>query len=198
VRNPNYDLKDQPWGYDPADLGGHKVCFFPDATGLVPRRPPDERYALEAEAIRFWEARSLPSFRSRAGVRFYEELQTALGYEPDYDEFSALSRNLSLDDAPTPDGPKHRIGGHSANIQGDMQLEAQLVMNGLYCGTSSGYEDPRREELEATCEEWTLFLQLDSDESLMWGDDGRLYFWIRRADLARRDFSRTWMTLQCY
>jgi hypothetical protein len=33
----------------------------------------------------------------------------------------------------------HRILGHSTNIQGDMQLEAQLVTNGLYCGDPSGY-----------------------------------------------------------
>ena len=42
----------------------------------------------------------------------------------------------------------------TANVQGDMQLEAQLVMNGLYCGDPSGYHDPRAAKLEKTCEEW--------------------------------------------
>ncbi len=195
-----YNLKDQPWGYDPKDLGGYKVCFFPEGTGLEPRRPPDEEYALDVSAIRFWEAQSLPSFGSRGGARLYAELQTALGAKPDYAEFWDLRRNFPLTDAPTPDGPKHRLGGYSANIQGDMQLEAQLVMNGLYCGNSSGYRDPRAKGLEASCEEWTLLLQLDSDDAanIMWGDAGRLYYWIRRADLARCDFSKVWMTLQCY
>ena len=81
-----------------------------------------------------------------------------------------------------------------------MQLEAQLVTNGLYCGDAQGYHDPRRPELEKTCEDWRLLLLLDSDESakLMWGDVGMLYFWVRHSDVLRSDFSRTWMTLQCY
>lgn len=78
-------------------------------------------------------------------------------------------------------------------------LEAQLVMNGLYCGDASGYRDPRRTDLERACEEWRLLLQLDSDETakLMWGDLGMLYFWVRQSDLSRGDLSSAWMTLQC-
>jgi uncharacterized protein YwqG len=84
-------------------------------------------------------------------------------------------------------------------IQGDMQLEAQLVSNGLYCGNPSGYEDPRRETLEPGADEWVLLLQFDSDSRIdvMWGDLGMLYFWIRKSDLAERRFDRTWMTVQC-
>jgi len=32
----------------------------------------------------------------------------------------------------------------------------------------------------------------------MWGDSGMLYLWIRKQDLAVRDVSRTWLSLQCY
>ena len=32
---------------------------------------------------------------------------------------------------------------------------------------------------------------------MMWGDVGKLYFWIRKQDLARRDFSNVWMIMQC-
>ncbi len=81
----------------------------------------------------------------------------------------------------------------------DMQLEAQLVMNGLYCGNSSGYQDPRRKQLEDGADDWVLLLQLDSDDTggFMWGDLGMLYYWIRSGDLAERRFDRVWMTLQC-
>lgn len=93
----------------------------------------------------------------------------------------------------------HHLLGHSDNVQGDMQLEAQLVTNGLYCGNSTGYKDPRRKTLEATADDWTLLLQLDSDDKgeFMWGDAGMLYFWIRKQDLAENRFDRIWMTLQC-
>ena len=42
-------------------------------------------------------------------------------------------------------------------------------------------------------------LQLDSDDAakMMWGDAGRLYFWIRDQDLRERRFDKTWMIYQC-
>jgi uncharacterized protein YwqG len=53
--------------------------------------------------------------------------------------------------------------------------------------------------LENGRSDWLLLFQLDSDDAakMMWGDAGRLYFWITKQDLARRDFSNVWMILQC-
>lgn len=82
-----------------------------------------------------------------------------------------------------------------------MQLECQLASNGLFVGNSSGYDDPRRPALEPGAKDWLLLLQIDSDEenlSTMWGDAGRVYFWIRQQDLQKRDFSNVWLILQCY
>ena len=81
-----------------------------------------------------------------------------------------------------------------------MQLEAQLVMNGLYCGDSSGFGDPRAEELGPGADAWMLLLQLDSDaaKGLMRGYCGMIYYWIRRQDFSALRFDRVWMTLQCY
>jgi uncharacterized protein YwqG len=80
-----------------------------------------------------------------------------------------------------------------------MQLEAQLVTNGLYCGNETGYKDPRRKGLESGADDWMLLLQLDSDDAaeFMWGDSGMLYYWIRKQDLASSRFDRVWMTMQC-
>jgi uncharacterized protein YwqG len=81
-----------------------------------------------------------------------------------------------------------------------MELECQLVTNGLYTGNPSGYQDPRRKTLEAGAIDWTLLLQIDSDDrvGMMWGDVGMLYFWIRRQDLASRKFDKVWTILQCH
>ena len=47
--------------------------------------------------------------------------------------------------------------------------------------------------------EWLLLLQVDSDDvaQWMWGDCGRLYYWIRESDLRGRRFDRIWAILQC-
>ncbi len=94
----------------------------------------------------------------------------------------------------------HRIDGYPDAIQGDMYLECQLVTNGLYCGDSTGYEDPRLGELEAGATDWRLLLQIDSEDDLgfMWGDSGRVYFWIREEDCKNKQFEKVWVVLQCF
>lgn len=67
-----------------------------------------------------------------------------------------------------------------------MQLECQLASNGIYVGDSSGYNHPKRRALENGATDWQLLFQIDSDEKglgTMWGDVGRVYFWIRQQDL---------------
>lgn len=82
-----------------------------------------------------------------------------------------------------------------------MELECQLVTNGLYCGNSTGYENSKRKELEEGKYDWVLLLQINSEEEetgMMWGDSGRIYFWIKKQDLLNRNFNNTWCILQCY
>jgi len=94
----------------------------------------------------------------------------------------------------------HRIGGHPDYIQHDPKLEAQLVSNGLYCGNSTGYEKGRELGLDAGAGDWELLFQVDSEEAteMIWGDVGRLYFLIRKQDLAARAFEKTWMVWDCH
>ncbi|HYT23842.1 MAG TPA: YwqG family protein [Candidatus Polarisedimenticolia bacterium] len=75
-----------------------------------------------------------------------------------------------------------------------------LVTNGVYAGNASGYKDPRRGELEPGAHDWTLLLQIDSDDNakMMWGDAGMLYVWIRRQGVASREFDKAWTILQCF
>jgi uncharacterized protein YwqG len=82
-----------------------------------------------------------------------------------------------------------------------MQLECQLASNGIYTGDSSRYNAPKAKQLEKGAGDWQLLLQIDSDAKVlgtMWGDVGRVYFWIREQDLKKRDFSNVWLILQCY
>ena len=184
-----YDVETQPWGYDPAYQSGFCVALF-EQDVLLDRQPPRPA-PFEARGLRFWGARTLPHVGSRA----YDEMDADDDIPEDYEEFAS---EFECRGYPA-HGGLHRLGGHSANVQGDMQLEAQLVSHGLYCGDSSGYSDPRAATLEAEAAEWVLLLQLDTDEhvGMMWGDAGMLYFWIRHSDLVAKRFDRCWMTLQC-
>jgi uncharacterized protein YwqG len=88
--------------------------------------------------------------------------------------------------------PKHQVGGYPWPVQGDgMELECQLVTNGLYCGDKKGYQDPRVKELDAGAANWGLLLQFDTDDGLdiMWGDAGTLYFGVEEQRSRAGDFS---------
>jgi uncharacterized protein YwqG len=93
----------------------------------------------------------------------------------------------------------NKLLGYSDNIQNEMELECELVTNGLYCGDLSGYNDPRAKALEPNAKNWKLLLQIDSNEEneMMWGDCGRLYFWIKQDDLLNKQFDKSWFSLQC-
>ena len=188
-----YDLEEQPWGYDPSALDGFYVELIADES-LVRFEAPWNEYSVDEHVLSFTRSMTLPHYGSQA----YDELERIANItEDEYDRYFDFVDEYESQSHPT--RASHHLLGYSSNVQGDMQLEAQLVTNGLYCGDQSGYEDPKAEELRAGAADWMLLLQLDSDPDadLMWGDGGRLFYWIRAEDLAARRFDKVWMTLQC-
>jgi uncharacterized protein YwqG len=170
-----YDMQHQPWGYDPKTVGGFRVVFVEDRS-LV-ETPPPRPPPFSARGLEFWSSITVP----HPGSHAYDCLDAEISGGDRYFEFcSELERSHYPENRGL-----HRIFGHSANVQGDMQLEAQLVSHGIYCGDPSGYDDPRVPELKQGAEDWVMLLQLDSDDSvdMMWGDFGMLYYWIREDDL---------------
>ena len=71
--------------------------------------------------------------------------------------------------------PLHRLLGHPDDVQWDMHRD-----------------------LPGAPGDWQLLFQVDSDgvPNTEWGDTGRIYYWIRTQDLAKRDFSRVELILQ--
>jgi hypothetical protein len=69
----------------------------------------------------------------------------------------------------------HRLLGHPDDVQWDMHRD-----------------------LEGAPTEWQLLFQMDTDGApdTEWGDTGRIYYWIRTRDLAKRDFSEAELILQ--
>jgi uncharacterized protein YwqG len=90
----------------------------------------------------------------------------------------------------------HRLLGHPANVQFDMHPDVQRVTNRLW----SGSDDESLSRLTSEAADWILLLQIASDDDLgtCWGDAGNLYLWIRKQDLASRNFDNVWCIVQCY
>jgi len=182
-----YSAEQSVWGFDPRDSSGFKVLYFcGDRSDLrridFPPVLPD--YAMfNACRITPQSEISLPApwGESVRGLFASREAEDA------YYEFQD-------------DGLSNKIFGHADNIQGDMELECELATNGIYVGDPSGYKDPRRATLEQNTPNWRLLLQVDSNENdcgMMWGDVGRIYYWIRKDDIERQRFENAWLILQC-
>lgn len=183
-----YDVDEQPWGFDPRDRGGCAVLHVDD---------------LEQPLSSTAEVESDECF-PRRNIAFREVLTFPSTERPEVEVLGLSDRELEmyceLLDEPFHGLPKHQMGGLPAPVQGDyMELECQLVSNGLYCGDSTGYQDPRAKQLEAGAKDWRLLLQLDTDDDagVMWGDCGTLYFWVRGEDAAAGNFRNPWLILQC-
>jgi uncharacterized protein YwqG len=154
------------------------------ATIALKRIPPpealEEEGRFEACALIAQQEISLPSYGSNLLKFLTKEEQETV--------FELFGGNIN------------KMLGYADTIQGDMELECELVTNGLYCGDPSGYNDPRAKELEPNAVDWRLLLQVDSNEDengMMWGDVGRLYFWIKEHHLLAKNFDKSWVILQC-
>ena len=193
-----YDLDEQPWGYDPNDQDGFRVVFSPSDVELGRRPAAQSDYDVNECEVVLRSGVSLPNVGSIDFDRFDAEAKLSDEESNNFFEFADDVASLGSSYAHKYGGHHHLLG-HSENVQGDMQTEAQLVTNGLYCGDETGYNDPRAAELKKHADDWLLLLQLDSDDEggFMWGDAGMLYYWIRKQDLAQRIFDKTWMALQC-
>lgn len=184
-----YDLELGGWGFDPDEAGSSVVLH--DTGEAIQATEPDD---LDAEA-RF---DPYPvAFAADVSFPGEDRVDAHLADLSEPDE-RALEAAL---EAMAPAEPAHQVGGYAGAIQNDgMELECQLVTNGLNLGSPKGYAAPQVATLRPGAADWRLLLQLDTDDAagMMWGDVGRLYFWVREADARAGDFSKTWTILQCH
>lgn len=180
-----YGVEQDAWGFDPKDKDKFRVIYYDGSFDNLQRHefpeslPPHGQFS--PNEIRYAQEVSLPSWQS--------DLLNFLTKE-EQDKFFEIFE---------PEGNINKMLGYADEVQGEMELECELVTNGLYCGDQTGYKDPRREELEKNKGEWRLLLQVDSNDEagMMWGDVGRIYFWIKKADLQEKRFENSWFVLQC-
>lgn len=190
-----YDWHEQNvWGFDPADAGSWAIVHVPDRAepALFAACSPDASSSdadrIGAMSVGLGKIASVPS-PDRSEVE-----ALALG-EEETDLWCEVSTSVH-------DGrPGHQALGFPDPIQADfMELECQLVSNGLYCGDAAVFNDARARNLKPGAADWRLLLQIDSDDDLgvMFGDGGKVYFFLRQQDAEARRFDRSWLIFQCH
>ncbi len=130
-----YDIKLCVWGYDPADKKGFAVIFCEAAQDQLARQKMDSgNFTFGARSLSFENEINLPNLQSSLVPfgKFSEE------------EWAAYHEVIE----PTWQSEQNKLLGHSDNIQDGMELECELVANGLDCGDGSAYHHQNIAEFE--------------------------------------------------
>jgi uncharacterized protein YwqG len=186
-----YDAQTQPWGFDPLDAPGSRVIFTEEGTPLQ-RRPHPLGHSCPVQSLDFTPGEDLPS------LDWVQEYWTRQA-QGDLDTFLAQAGELGDERLDDICHGGFKFGGWPSPIQSPMELDCELVTNGVHVGDPEGYRDPRVAALAPRAADWRLLLQLTSNDELqwMWGDMGTLYIMCREEDIAQRRFDRAWTVLQC-
>lgn len=186
-----YELATMTWGYDPANKGSARVFYFDGDVSELNRAsfPEDmeDDYKLPELQISFSKKYDLPSYEEFNEIHDYDnwdeydEERVLKGYE----EEEVVSKLL----------------GYADVIQNSMLLECEEVASGIYTGSIPKIEPEKLEYIKNNCNQWQLLFQLDTvatdDFELMFGDCGRIYFYIKKDDLKNLNFDNCWLILQC-
>lgn len=199
-----YEVETQRWGYDPKDAGCARVFWFEDAAPLHRMEPPA---ALREEHPPY----TLPDFGVFPPLKIALESVPSLPGAADYicllpglapGDWARFEKERAMFGM-EPEGQISKLLGWPDVIQSNMTTECELVSRGYYLGDAwADVPDAEIREAErSSFEGWRLLFQLDSLQKdgvdLMFGDCGRIYFYIRTEDLKARRFDRTWLILQC-
>lgn len=133
-----YDRNLRVWGYDPADKNGFAVIFSDVIDESLSRRRAEslegENSTFNARLLSFENEINLPNLQS--SIVPFSKISEA--------EWEAYHEVIE----PSWQAKENKLLGHSDNVQDGMELECELVANGLSCGDGSAYHHPRIAEFE--------------------------------------------------
>ena len=192
-----YETDTQCWGYDPKDKGCACVYWFEDIFALSAANFPadmEEDFKFPMVKIKMDSKITYPS---------WQDFSEVFPNEKDYDAFDEVWAERMEDDSKEMENNSQLLGWPFV-IQNSMFAECDLVTQGYYLG--NGWikipKEIRQRAEDSARDRWVLLFQLDTvecdDFELMFGDDGLIYFYITKEDLAARRFDRIWLILQCY
>jgi uncharacterized protein YwqG len=183
-----YDATQEFYGEDLAEKDKFRVIYYDGDLSLLKRNNfPTDLPKNATDVARFSATKINPkkeiSYPSN-GDKIYDKLK-----EKDYEKFGELTE----DDIVT------KLLGYSNNLQNPMEMDCELITNGI---DLDNYESKEAKELEPNFADWKLLLQVDScsdgEGSMDFAGGGVIYYWIKKDDLMKKDFDKTWFSMQCY
>ena len=191
-----YELATMTWGFDPKDKGSARVYYYTGEISKLKRTdfPADlsKEYIFPETPVTFSPEKELPDFEEF--LEFHKDFE--------YNQWDKYNdeKNKIVDEY---DGKTiNKLLGYANLVQGGMLLNCEKTTHGIYTGDSVEIPDDKLREYEENCVKWQLLFQLDSFETdgfeMMWGDVGRIYFYINTDDLMKLNFDNCWLILQCY
>jgi uncharacterized protein YwqG len=175
--------------YDPKKGEGPIVFYEPGRPALRPATMPDDvnkTYRFPPCAL------SVVGYGDLPDISAVPELSRLFDEDEDKgDRYYVIEAYVAGDTM----GNVHKLLGWASSIQDSMEVQCQEMGTGVKSNAKTHQKD-----LEAAVREWRLLLQVESDKNagMLWGDAGRLYFWIREDDLRAVRFDQTLMIMQCY
>lgn len=214
----------QPSGSEPEHAGSAVVFYSLDEPGPMVEPPEDLNQPgfFEYEDTGIYSERFLTTkpIESWPSSDKYECLGLDLAdifndsilphlFRPTYDHLFDLHLDHWKSQFGSDDSLRHQLGGFPYPEQSSNQeIECQFLYHGVdWDRLGISLHEPLVQELIPGISDWQLLLQLDSDagdergddqgDYMCWGSEGLICFWIRKQDLADRDFSKVWALVQC-
>jgi uncharacterized protein YwqG len=177
------------WGLEVKDKGNWRVLYHEETLNLrrIPY-PGDEAEfsSFSPCALRFEEKLNLPPISSIFLENVFSPIEIMR-----YNQLIKDVSNMMLDET--------KILGYPDAIQSEMEQSCELLYYELN-EESIDKNDPGIQQIFKDAVRWKLLMQFTSNDmvDMMWGDEGKLYFFIRDNDLKNKNFLHVWMKLQCY
>lgn len=183
-----YEIVTMNWGLKPEDRGSAKVIYCPEQE-LAPADFPEDLWDLfrfPEHPLRFDTILDLPDYQEMDEIpagedsESFEKARAEMGYR-------APER-------------RNKLLGYADLIQDEMRVVCVLNSLGVSEEEQGEYLAEHWEEVSAEIDDWMLLCQFDSinreDFELLFGEMGRLYFYIKKSDLEKSDFDHVWAVLQ--
>jgi uncharacterized protein YwqG len=202
-----YDAREHPYGFDPPDGIGFRALWDESPVSDLARTAEPAELAIDclilpAKALQCVAGLALPEWETFGYEALNIPVQERDRYcrliRPYYD----LLKEGDFDRLPEIEKvPQHYLGGWGEPRQsGYMELECELVTMGFSTGGADRFAGQEAADRARSRQaDWCLLAQFGCEEFCTegmeheWFTGLKLYFWIRRDDLASRRFENTWV-----